>query len=170
MNFRFLRFFGGLLLLVSSEGCHQYATEDIGYSIGTPIVENVPLKRWSNVSFRSPYKSNTWFGSLCTSDIEVWCDGNGNWSVTNIVSNRSVPHSYSMRVEFGHQNNDDPTTFTPFASYVLLPIKCEANEAKSLHAAGAADSAIRSNFAEINAIRPIFVLEDSGVVVGFSSP
>ena len=174
-------------ILVSTFGlgaCFSYATVDWGRSVGGPNVESVQVKRWTNEMMPSiydliptdhgvmktpdelahPKERHDWFGVLCDNHLSAWCDANGNWCIANDITNHAVPHHYSFRLDFGHIDNGDWSTFVPYAKCITPVLAYAPNQSQTVTACGAANAAIREHFAEINAVRPIPRLEDTETI------
>jgi hypothetical protein len=77
-------------------GCSHYGIAAIGYSGSGPTVGAIASKTWNSEVIKSPCDSTTWFGRLCTSEIVIRCDEDGDWAAMNTVANMDEPHIYSV--------------------------------------------------------------------------
>ncbi len=93
--------------------------------------------------------------------LTIWCDELGGWEILGDIRQVDTwPSSYTWKVQFGHVEGDDLSTFTSYAMHEGFPIQLNQSLRGITSAHGADDPAIIKYYPAINAVRA--TLESEG--------
>ena len=89
--------------------------------------------------------------------MNAWCDANGNWGISNDVSDCQRAYVFRTEIEFGHIENRDSRTFTAIVRHTTQAATVGTDDSSQMIGMGLVDVGIQANFDKINAVRPTIV-------------
>jgi hypothetical protein len=148
------------LLFLAVAGCSRNFIVQ-GYCSGDEVLAANRVKKWPAKILHTGWEVQGYLGAECDTHMEAWCDAEGNWGISNQISNHVSTHVFLTMIEFGHVENRDVRTFVVISRHLTQTDKVHRNENRLQSAAGTQDEAIRANFESVNCVRPTVVVQDN---------